>query len=258
MIAVAGSVLVFVLWMWDWSVDAAHAPDTVWLRLLMSASFLSYPLAIRVGVRRSLPLVFYGMALWLQMVFLWVLARLDGGAVHGMAGFLFWFIVPPLMTFVLPLRGNILGNLAVVACPSLLAVGLGLLPQMDLFKLNALLVPAGVITIAGHIMIDRLLRRIYEYRWQFQWRSVAIDALAEGVVVVQHGLICYANQAAAAMVGRTPEQIVGPPGAISLTWTTNRTFRNPCWSRHRTAKPRGCVWGVRPLTGRASRPRWCR
>jgi PAS domain S-box-containing protein len=208
-IALAGAVLVFVLWLWDWSVDAAHAPDTVWLRLLMSASFLSYPLAILAGVRRSLPLVFYGMALWLQMVFLWILARLDGGAVHGMAGFMFWFIVPPLMTFVLPLRGNILGNLAVVACPSMLAVAVGLLPQMDLFKLNALLVPAGVITIAGHLMIDRLLRRIYEYRWQFQWRSVAIDALAEGVVVVQHGLICYANQAAAAMVGRTPAQIVG-------------------------------------------------
>ncbi|MBK6294850.1 MAG: hypothetical protein IPF55_11605 [Rhodoferax sp.] len=149
MIAVAGAVLVFVLWMWDWSVDTAHAPDTMWLRLLMSASFLSYPLAIRVGVRRSLPLVFYGMALWLQMVFLWILARLDGGAVHGMAGFLFWFIVPPLMTFVLPLRGNILGNLAVVACPSLLAVGLGLLPQMDLFQLNALLVPAGSSPLPG-------------------------------------------------------------------------------------------------------------
>ncbi|KAB2854809.1 MAG: PAS domain S-box protein, partial [Bauldia sp.] len=65
------------------------------------------------------------------------------------------------------------------------------------------------ITIVGHAMIDRLLRRIYEYRWQLEWRSLAIDALAEGVVIIQEGAIRYANAAAAAMVGCTPEQIVG-------------------------------------------------
>ncbi len=208
-IAFAGAFLVFSLWLWDWAIDPLHAPDTFWLRILLSLSFLPYPLAVLAGMRRLLPLVFYGGVLWLQVVFLWILARLDGGAAYGIGGFMFWFIVPPLMSFILRLRDNVLGNLAVVAFPSLLAGPLGLLPQMDLLKLNALIVPAGLITIVGHAMIDRLLRRIYEYRWQLEWRSLAIDALAEGVVIIQGGAIRYANAAAAAMVGRTPEQIVG-------------------------------------------------
>lgn len=209
MIGFACAVLVFSLWLWDWSIDPAHAPDTVWLRVLLSASMLVYPLALLAGAGRLLPLVFYGMLLWLQVVFLWILARLDGGATYGMAGFMFWFIVPPMMSFILRLRDNILGNLAVLASPSLLAGFFGLLPAMDLTKLNALIVPAGGITIVGHVLIDRLLRRIYEYRWQLEWHSVAIDALAEGVVIIQEGVIRYANQAAAALVGSAPEQIIG-------------------------------------------------
>jgi PAS domain S-box-containing protein len=209
MIAFAGAFLIFSLWLWDWAIDARHAPDTFWLRILLSASFLPYPLALMAGVRRLLPLVFYASVLWLQVVFLLILARLDGGAVHGIGGFMFWFIVPPLMSFILRLRDNILGNLAVLAFPSLLAGPFGLLPEMDLLRLNALIVPAGLITIAGHAMIDRLLRRIYEYRWQFEWRALAIDALAEGVVIIQEGVIRYANLAAAALIGRAPEQIVG-------------------------------------------------
>lgn len=209
MIAFAGAFLVFSLWLWDWAIDARHAPDTFWLRVLLSISFLPYPLALMAGVRRLLPLVFYATVLWLQVVFLLILGRLDGGAVHGIGGFMFWFIVPPLMSFILRLRDNILGNLAVLAFPSLLAGPFGLLPEMDLLRLNALIVPAGLITIAGHAMIDRLLRRIYEYRWQFEWRALAIDALAEGVVIIQEGAIRYANLAAAALIGRKPAQIVG-------------------------------------------------
>jgi PAS domain S-box-containing protein len=210
-IASAGAVLVFSLWLWDWAIDAHHAPDTFWLRILLAASILTYPLAILAGVRRWLPLAFYAMLLWLQLVFMLILARLEGGAVHGMAGFLFWFIVPPLMSFILRLRDNMLGNFAVLAGPSLLAGPLGMLPEMDLIRINALLVPACGITIVGHVMVDRLLRRIYDYRWQLEWRSVAIDALAEGVVIIQEGLIRYANQAAAALAGRRPQEIVGAP-----------------------------------------------
>ncbi|MCC7490688.1 MAG: PAS domain S-box protein, partial [Gammaproteobacteria bacterium] len=210
-IASAGAVLVFSLWLWDWAIDARHAPDTFWLRVLLSASILTYPLAIRAGLRRWLPLAFYAMLLWLQLVFMLILARLEGGAVHGMAGFMFWFIVPPLMSFILRLRDNVLGNLAVLVFPNVLAGPLGMLPEMDLVRLNALIVPACGITLVGHLMIDRLLRRIYEYRWQLEWRSVAIDALAEGVVIIQEGQVRYVNQAAAALVGRSPEEIVGTP-----------------------------------------------
>ena len=208
-IAGAGAVLVFLLWLWDWTIDLRHAPDTFWLRVLLSLSLLLYPLAIAAGRRHVLSLVFYAMLIWLQAVFIVILSRLEGGAVYGMAGFMFWFIVPPLMSFILRLRENVAGNLAVLAGPNLLAGTFGMLPEMDLVRLNALLVPACGITLVGHLMIDRLLRRIYEYRWQLEWRSVAIDALAEGVVIIQEGVVRYANQAAATLVGRMPREIVG-------------------------------------------------
>lgn len=226
-LAGAGAVLVFSLWLWDWAVDARHAPDTFWLRVLLSVSILLYPLAIRAGARRWLPVVFYAMLVWLQAVFLLILQRLEGGAVHGMAGFMFWFIVPPLMSFILPLRANVLGNLAVLACPGLLAGPLGLLPEMDLVRLHALIVPACGITLVGHVMIDRLLRRIYEYRWQLEWRSVALDALAEGVVIIQDGTVRYANPAAAALVGHRPEEIVGTPLADYVRIDENTDLSHP-------------------------------
>ena len=254
-IASACAVLVFSLWLWDWAIDARHAPETFWLRILLAVSTMSYPLALRAGLRRGLPLVFYAMLVWLQAVFLLILARLEGGALHGVAGFLFWFIVPPLMSFILPLRANILGNLAVLAAPSLLAGTFGMLPGLDLMHLNAALIPACGIIVVGHVMVDRLLRRIYDYRWQLEWRSVAIDALAEGVVIIQEGLIRYANQAAAALVGRRPPEIVGAPLADYVRIDETTDIGQPL----RVAAPDGrqawvrvgrsaIVWQGRPAT----------
>jgi PAS domain S-box-containing protein len=71
--------------------------------------------------------------------------------------------------------------------------------------------PAGLITVAGHVMIDRLLRKIYEYRWQLEWRSTAIDALAEIVLITQDRCICYANTAAGLLAGRPAAELVGRP-----------------------------------------------
>lgn len=208
-VALAGAGLVFSLWLWDWAIDPVHAPHTLGLRVLLSLSFLVYPLALFAGATRLLPLVFYGMLLWLQVIFVWILARLDGGSVYGVAGFMFWFIVPPLMSFILRLRDNLLGNLAVLVFPNLLVGVFGMLPAMNLVRLNALIVPAGLITIVGHIMIHRLLRRIYEYRWQLEWRSVAVDALGEGILIAEENVIRYANGAAATLFGLPVAQLAG-------------------------------------------------
>ena len=254
-IASACAVLVFSLWLWDWAIDPRHAPQTFWLRVTLAVSTLAYPLALRAGLRRRLPVIFYAMLVWLQAVFLLILGRLEGGALHGVAGFLFWFIVPPLMSFILPLRANIVGNLAVLAAPSLMAGTFGMLPGLDLIHLNAVLVPACGITVVGHLMVDRLLRRIYDYRWQLEWRSVAIDALAEGVVIIQEGLIRYANQAAAALVGRRPPEIVGAPLADYVRIDETTDIGQPL----RVAAPDGrqawvrvgrsaIVWQGRPAT----------
>ncbi|MBI3149520.1 MAG: PAS domain S-box protein [Betaproteobacteria bacterium] len=201
---VACAIMVFSLWVWDWAIDAVHAPDTLGLRILLAVSILAYPLVLLIGWRQILATAFYAMLLWLQVLFLWVLGTLEGGAVHGIAGFLFWFIVPPLLTFILPLSHNILGNLAVMLFPNIAVAVLGILPEMDLWRYNALVIPAGLVTIAGHFMLDSLLRRVYEYRAQAEWRAQAIDALAEGVVVLQAGAVRYANTAAAQIIGTEP------------------------------------------------------
>ena len=231
---VAGAVLVSTLWVWDWAVDAAHAPDTIGLRLLLSASILVYPAALALGVRRGLSLVFYAMLLWLQWVYHAILARLDGGAVHGLAGYMYWFIVPPLMSFVLPLAHNVAGNLAVVAFPLAMTMLLGAPPALDVPRYLALIVPAGAITIAGHVMIDRLMRRIYEAQWQLQRRARTIDALgqdkrraddalrkseeqyrllvehaSEGILISQRGVLRFVNPRIVELAGRPAPELLG-------------------------------------------------
>ncbi len=203
------ALLVMALWSWDWVIDPVRAPETFGLRLLLSLSILIYPLALLTPARRIAPAIFYAMLLWLEVVFLWILGKLSGGAVHGVAGFMYWFIVPPLLSFILPLRTNILGNAGVIVFPNLLVGGLGVLPEFDLAKFNALIIPAGLTTIVGHYMIDRLLRRVYEYRTQLAWRAKAMDVLAEGVVVLQEGRVRYINAAAARIIDAEPEQVVG-------------------------------------------------
>lgn len=232
----AGATLVSTLWLWDWAIDAAHAPQTFGLRLLLTASILLYPAALALGVRRALALVFYGMLLWLQVVYQWILGRLDGGAVHGLAGYMFWFILPPLMSFLLPLRDNIVGNVAVIVFPVWLVAGLGAQPALDLPRYLALIVPAGAITIAGHVLIDRLMRSIYEAKWQLQWRAVTIDALgqdkrraddalrrseeqyrllvehaSEGILISQKGILRFVNPRIVALAGRPASELVGRP-----------------------------------------------
>ncbi|MFP5397216.1 MAG: PAS domain S-box protein [Gammaproteobacteria bacterium] len=231
---VAGAVLVSTLWVWDWAVDAAHAPDTLGLRLLLSASILVYPAALALGVRRGLSLVFYAMLLWLQWVYHAILARLDGGAVHGLAGYMYWFIVPPLMSFVLPLAHNVAGNLAVVAFPLAMTMLLGAPPALDVPRYLALIVPAGAITIAGHVMIDRLMRRIYEAQWQLQRRARTIDALgqdkrraddalrkseeqyrllvehaSEGILISLRGVLRFVNPRIVELAGRPASELLG-------------------------------------------------
>lgn len=231
---IAGAVLVSTLWVWDWAVDAAHAPDTLALRLLLAASILVYPAALLLGVRRGLSLVFYAMLLWLQWVYHAILARLDGGAVHGLAGYMFWFIVPPLMSFVLPLAHNIAGNLAVVAFPLVMVALLGLPPALDLPRYLALIVPAGAITIAGHVMIDRLMRRIYDAKWQLQRRARTIEALgqdaqraadalreseeqyrllvehaSEGILISERGVLRFVNPRIVELAGRPAPELLG-------------------------------------------------
>lgn len=211
-ISFACMVLTFGLWGWDWAIDAAHASATFWLRVLLAGSVSIYPLALVMRLPRHwLPAIFYAMLLWLQYVFLLILGRLDSGAVHGIAGFMYWFIVPPFMSFLLPLRANVAGNIAVVAFPNILVGLLGILPEFELLKYNVLIVPAGAITIFAHVMSERLLRELYRYRWELEWRSVAIDASAGSVLIAQDGVLRFANPRALDQLGRPADQVVGQP-----------------------------------------------
>ncbi len=200
--------LIMGLWSWDWVIDPVRAPETFGLRLLLSLSILAYPAALLADSRRWAPLIFYAMLLWLELVFLWILARLSGGATHGVAGFMYWFIVPPLLSFIQPLRANVLGNAAVVLFPNVLVAAFGVLPDFELAKYNALIVPAGLTTIVGHYMVDRLLRRVYEYRSQMSWRGQAMEVLGEGVLILREGRIAYANAAAGKLLGVAADQLI--------------------------------------------------
>lgn len=246
-ISFACTALVFGLWGWDWAIDPAHAPTTLRLRILLAASVGIYPVAILVRVpHRWLPVIFYGMLLWLQYVFLMILAHLEGGPQHGIAGFMYWFIVPPFMSFLLPLRANVVGNIAVVVFPNILASVTSVLPGFDLLKYNVLIAPAGAITIFAHAMGDRLLHALYRYRRELEWRSVVIDASAGSVLIAQDGVLRFANPRALELLGRPAQAVIGErlstffhdgdltvPGGCASADATLRLVRgdgSECWA----------------------------
>lgn len=160
---IVGAVVAAALWGWDWVVDAERAPQTGLLRLAMGLIGCAYPLALRLGVApRWLAPVLYVELLGIETVFLLVLARLDGGIVHGTGGFLYFFIIPPMIGIPLKLTANLAGGVLIALAPNVLAPLLGV--PLDLPKYNALVLPAAAAILFFHVAFDRLWQQLHRAR----------------------------------------------------------------------------------------------
>ncbi len=268
-----GVFMVFLfagLWLWELNIDPAHAGDMLPLQLLMGAMMFAYPVAILAQMRlRALPYLLYALLLAAQWLFLLILAHLNHGLAHGGDVLVYWFLLPPLMSFVFSWRANLAGNLLLLAFPNLLVGVFGVFAGFDLVKFNLLAIPAASIVLFALHLADRLLRRIYDLRQQIGWRSAAIHSAQESVHVTdRNGLIEYVNPAFSGITGYPSEEVIGKKpsllksgfqedGFYEMLWKT--ILKGDVWqgdivNRRKDGDPVTVAMTISPVAGRDGRP----
>lgn len=124
-------------WIWDYAIDPAGMGETVWLRAAQSAAVLLLAAVLRVSptgwaARTGLFIV----PAFVQISFIEVLGRLDGGASYGVGGFLYFFIFVPFIAQAQSLRFNAVLLAFVAVLPSIF-VTLEVGARLDLTIYNA-------------------------------------------------------------------------------------------------------------------------
>jgi diguanylate cyclase (GGDEF)-like protein len=186
LVGFATVLLAVSLWGWDWVHDPIGAPAVLGTRLLMGGILLLYPLFLLSGMRRDLlPWLFYVLVLVTQGVFLYHLSLIQGGLVYGIAGFMYWFILPVFLGLPFGSLPNLFGLLSVAVLPNVL-VPLGVAPAFELAKYNAIIGPTCAITIFATVMLDMLFRNLFLYRQEAE--TLAITDSLTGIANRRHFL----------------------------------------------------------------------
>ena len=164
LVGFATAALATGLWGWDWVIDPASAGRVLWIRVLLGCILLLYPLGLLAEVPRVfLPWLYAGVVLTTEGVFLHLLSYLETGLVYGIAGFMYWFILPVFLGLSFSAHVNAIIFLAIALLPNIL-VPLGVSPDFELIKYNALIWPTCVVGIFITLLLDKLYRRIFFYR----------------------------------------------------------------------------------------------
>jgi diguanylate cyclase (GGDEF)-like protein len=164
LVGFASSALAVGLWSWDWVIDPLAADRVLSSRLLLGTILICYPLSIVAGLKRKyLPWVYIFAVLITEGFFLHHLSLLETGLVYGIAGFMYWFILPVFLGLPYPPLITILCFISVGLIPNVL-VPLGISPSFELIKYNALIWPTCAIGIFITLLLDQLYRQIFLYR----------------------------------------------------------------------------------------------
>ena len=165
-VAIAGALLTLGLWLRDYADDPIGAHTTLAWRLLMASSVALYAFSLAVDVRRRLKLVAgYVAVLVIEFVVLEIWARLSGGYRAGFPGYMYIYLLTPLVLLPFSLRESVWVLLMVPVVPNLQVV-LGIAPGFPLLAFNALMWPACVIVIFAQRQFDQLLRELFTSRRQ--------------------------------------------------------------------------------------------
>ncbi|MDO9188331.1 MAG: PAS domain S-box protein, partial [Sulfurimicrobium sp.] len=236
----AAVFLLWALWAWAWSVSPAQAPATLGWHLLMGVLLSIYPIAMLVGLSpRALPWLLYTLLMAMQGVYLFILTQLADGTSQGTAGFLFWFLVPPLLAFVFGWRVRLAGNLMLLLFPNLLVAVLGAFPGFDLLQFNLTSLPTMIVALLVSHLADQWLRQIHDLRKQLAWQSAAIASSGEALLVTDRsGRIEHVNPAFTASLGYTPEEVIGNKPSLLKSGFHDSVFYETMW----TTLLKGQVW----------------
>ncbi len=84
-----GVLIVGGLWEWDWVVDPLHAPNTLWLRIVMVVGAVALVIFYRHATRKMAVVESAVTLVLFNALFYATLTRLSGGMVYGIGGFMF-------------------------------------------------------------------------------------------------------------------------------------------------------------------------
>ncbi|WP_300363507.1 GGDEF domain-containing protein [Hydrogenimonas sp.] len=158
-----GTLIGSGLWIWDYVTDPVGAKDTIWLRMFFFI-FLPAPYLFRkITNRLLLTLLFVGAVLLTEAVYLKILTRLDMGMIYGIAGFMYYMLLPPLAFQAFSLRANIVYVVMATFLPHLLAWS-GFAPGFQHDHYAVLIWPAAALAI----LIQYFYARDYKKRYELE------------------------------------------------------------------------------------------
>jgi len=153
------------LWIWDYVIDPAGSEHTVGMRLIMAlipmlAAFLIARQEIPVPLRKFISIL--GVLL-VNLVFFFVLARVQDGMVYGIGGYMFFQMGGFLLWMGMSFRLILIFHLLVAALPQLLGLAF---PEAGFLQLRyaVLLWPATIMAILAQYALFREYERSYSLR----------------------------------------------------------------------------------------------
>ena len=160
-VGIAGVLLSLGLWLRDYTDDPAGARHTMALRLVMGAGVGLYVLAMWLPVRRALKLASgYVSILVIEFSVLAIWSRLASGYAGGFPGYMYIYLVTPLVLLPFSFRESV-SVLALIGVVPNVQVALGMAPGFPSAAFNALVWPACAVAIFAQRQFDRLFRRVF-------------------------------------------------------------------------------------------------
>jgi diguanylate cyclase (GGDEF)-like protein len=175
-VSLAAALLTLGLWLRDFANDPVGAHRTMPIRFLMAGGVLIYAIALWRRLRRGMALLAgYVAVVVIEFVVLLIWERLSGGYAAGLPGYMYIYLLTPLM--VMPFTvAEALPLLAVIGVVPNLQVALGLAPGFPLLAFNVLVWPACAIVAFSLYEFDRVIRHLFVARQEVQQLALK-DAL---------------------------------------------------------------------------------
>jgi diguanylate cyclase (GGDEF)-like protein len=161
-VSAAGALLALGLWLRDWVYNPLLALETLDLRLLMAFSAALYAASLAANARRGLALASgYAAVFAVEFAVLEIWTRLGAGYMASFPGYLYVYLILPLIMMPFSFRESALALAIVPLVPNLQALT-GLAPGFPLLSFNAMIWPAFAIALYAYREYDRLLRRVLD------------------------------------------------------------------------------------------------
>lgn len=160
-VGIAAMVLVLALWLRDYANDPVGARHTFHLRLLMDVGVALYVAALWLKAARWAMLASgYVAILSIEFGVLAVWGNLVGGYAGGFPGYMYTYLIAPLVLLPFSFRESATLLLLVAVVPNL-QVALGMAPGFPTLAFNALIWPACAIAVYAQSQFDQLFRRLF-------------------------------------------------------------------------------------------------